>query len=181
MSRLLLMNAAIAALLFSSARADGQAPRKVEVSPTTLLLDGFVKTCDIKNPAWQELWAKESVKIAYRGHSVSRILSADSDGGSVVRVFFDDVLQPDDESGLAALWYPKQRDLAEARNASGEVSYADRKWRRGGSNGEQVTLQLIRFANIDRQTGNPVENGRRKQYAEAPKSARWLIECAISF
>ena len=180
MGRSLLAWVVIAAFSFAPSGAHSQGPRKTEKSPSTLI-DGFIRSCDIKDKAWQSLSVTASAKIPYRGHVVAGIFSADADGGSVVQVFFDDLLQPDDESGLANLWYPKQQDLKEARNASGEVDYADRKFRRADRRSERVTMQLIRFVDIDHETGKAVENGKRAEYAEAPKSARWMVECAMAW
>ena len=144
------------------------------------MFDRFVKRCDVKDPAWQQLWLKESVKLTYRQHSISRVFSADADDGSVVRVFFDDFLAPDDESGLAELWYSRPQDLREAKAANGSVTYSDRTLKLSGSQRGKATITLVRLVYEDRATGKMIEAGNRSNYSEAPASARWFIECTMT-
>lgn len=175
----------LAALVFNAPLVSfGQTTKGVgpaagtQASPTEYL-DRFIKSCDIKSPVFQKLWNTAGLKLSYRGHPVSGILTADADGGSVVRAFFDDVLEADDESGIAELWFPNKQALREAKNASGEVNYSDRAFRL--SKREKANMKLVRLVYENPKTGKLVDAAERADYSEAPKSAKWVIECNVSW
>jgi hypothetical protein len=145
----------------------------------TAALDRFIKACDMGNPAIQKLAEKGNMKLAYRGHTVSNISGADADNVSVLKVFFDDFLDAEDESGVADLWYPSKQALREASNASGQVDYSDRKFRI--SKREKATMRVIRLSYMNRDTGKLFDSKERSNYGEAPKDAKWLIECTVTW
>lgn len=143
-------------------------------------LDRFVTACDVKSPSFQkfaESLSQPVQPVLWRGHSASKMVTADADNQSEVTVFFDDILEPDDESGLAGLWYPKKQDLAEARGANGAVNFFDRKFKI--SKAETATVRIVYLVDVDRMTGALTNAPSRTQFAEVPRSAKWLIQCSI--